>query len=111
MEEQSKGKLGGFWIATVLIVVSQGVSGYLDWTGFKEIVGGLEKLGYPLYLMKILGTWKILGAIALLIPAFPRLKEWAYAGFFFDFTGAAVSHAIDGDAPDEIAPAVILCVF
>ena len=53
-------------------------------------------LGYPLYFFPILGFWKILGAIAILVPRFPRLKEWAYAGIFFDLTGAAASNAAVG---------------
>ena len=55
-------------------------------------------LGYPVYFITILGFWKVLGAIALLAPRFPRLKEWAYAGIFFEMTGAAASHAVRGDA-------------
>jgi hypothetical protein len=55
-------------------------------------------LGYPLYFVTILGFWKVLGAMALLAPRFPRLKEWAYAGTFFEMTGAAASHAMSGNA-------------
>ena len=54
------------------------------------------RLGYPLYFFAILGIWKVLGAIAILVPGFPRLKEWAYAGIFFDLTGAAASCAAVG---------------
>ena len=68
----------------------------------------MKNLGYPLYVLKILGTWKILGAIALAGPGLLRVKEWAYAGFFFDFTGAFASHAFNGDAPGELAPPLIL---
>ena len=53
-------------------------------------------LGYPMYFFAILGVWKVLGAIAILVPRFPRLKEWAYAGIFFDLTGAAASCALAG---------------
>ena len=52
-----------------------------------------RQLGYPMYFFAILGVWKVLGAIAILVPRFPRLKEWAYAGIFFDLTGAAASCA------------------
>ena len=55
-------------------------------------------LGYPVYFLAIIGTWKVLGTIALLVPRFPRLKEWAYAGIFFNMTSAAISHAASGDA-------------
>ena len=58
-------------------------------------VEGIVHLGYPLYFITIIGFWKVLGAITLLAPGFPRLKEWAYAGIFFDLTGAAASCAID----------------
>ena len=60
-------------------------------------IEGMQALGYPLYMMAILGTWKVLGSITLLAPRFPRLKEWAYAGMFFNMTGAAVSHLVVAD--------------
>jgi len=56
--------------------------------------------GFPVYLLTMLGVWKLLGVIALLVPGFPRLKEWAYAGFFFDLTGAAVWFIARGGYPD-----------
>jgi uncharacterized membrane protein YphA (DoxX/SURF4 family) len=64
----------------------------------------MQALGYPLYVMKILGFAKVLGGIAILTGRFPRLKEWAYAGFAFDFLGAAASHALAGDAKGAVAP-------
>jgi uncharacterized membrane protein YphA (DoxX/SURF4 family) len=71
----------------------------------------MAALGYPEYLMTILGVAKILGVIALLIPKTPLLKEWAYAGFTFDLLGAAASHAFNGDAIVEaIVPLVILAI-
>lgn len=75
--------------------------------------GGLdsiEHLGYPVYLLTILGFWKILGVIIILIPRFPLLKEWAYAGFFFVMTGAALSHIAIGDW-NEIFPSMLLLVL
>ena len=77
----------------------------------EPLVEGMTSLGYPLYVLKILGTCKILGAIALAVPGLRRIKEWAYAGFVFDFLGAAASHALNGDGPAEIAPALILLVI
>jgi uncharacterized membrane protein YphA (DoxX/SURF4 family) len=62
----------------------------------------MAHLGYPLYFMTILGIWKLLGGIALLVPRFPRLKEWAYAGIFFELTGAAASQAASGDSAAHI---------
>jgi uncharacterized membrane protein YphA (DoxX/SURF4 family) len=73
--------------------------------------GVVPVLGYPMYFFAILGLWKVLGAIAILVPRFPRLKEWAYAGIFFDLTGAAASVAAVGGygayAFHVIAPLVI----
>lgn len=108
MAEGGKGKLIGYWILTVLIVLSQGASGVMDLTGAEPVVTAFAALGYPLYVLMILGVWKILGGIALVVPGKAKLKEWAYAGFFFDFTGAAASHALNGDGLALIAPALIL---
>lgn len=108
MEPPSKAKLITFWIATGLIVLSQFASGVMDWLGAEPIVESMKSLGYPLYVLKILGTFKILGAIALAAPGLRRIKEWAYAGFVFDFLGAAASHALNGDGPAEIAPPLIV---
>ncbi len=68
-------------------------------------------LGYPAYFVIILGVWKVLGGIAVLVPGVPRLKEWAYAGMFFDLTGAAASHAAVGDPAAKIATPLILVVI
>lgn len=108
MAEESKGRMAGYWVLTGLIVVSQGASGVMDLMGAAPVADGLAALGYPSYLLMILGPWKIAGALALAIPGFQRVKEWAYAGFFFDFTGAAASHVMNGDGPDLVAPALVL---
>jgi hypothetical protein len=86
-----------YWITTILVAFF--ISG-----GFVQIAqyhanphGVVPVLGYPTYFFAILGVWKILGAIAILVPRFPLLKEWAYAGIFFDLTGAAASCAAVGE--------------
>jgi hypothetical protein len=66
------------------------------WRYWENPHGVVSELGYPMYFFGILGVWKTLGAIAILVPRFPRLKEWAYAGIFFDLTGAAASCAAVG---------------
>ncbi len=68
-------------------------------------------LGYPVYLLTILGVWKILETTAVLIPKYPLLKEWAYAGFFFVMTGAIFSHLITNDPVIEILPALLLLIL
>ena len=75
--------------------------------------GGADKithLGYPIYFLTILGIWKLLGDIAILIPKYPLLKEWAYAGFFFAMSGAIYSHVVAGDSVKEIFPSAALIV-
>jgi hypothetical protein len=75
----------------------------------EEEVEKFSDLGYPGYLLSMLGVWKILGVIAVLIPKFPIIKEWAYAGFFFAMSGAIVSHiAVNGSMQDIFPPLLLL---
>lgn len=74
-------------------------------------VDAMTRLGYPGYLLTMLGIWKILGVIALLIPKFPLLKEWAYAGFFFAISGAVISHIASRDSVNEIFPPLLLLIL
>jgi hypothetical protein len=71
-------------------------------------VDSITHLGYPVYFLTILSIWKALGVVALLIPKFPLLKEWAYAGFFFAMSGAAFSHIASGDSIKEIFPSLLV---
>ncbi|HEX6553490.1 MAG TPA: DoxX family protein [Ktedonobacteraceae bacterium] len=98
-----KPKLIGYWVATAAFALEMliAATGELFLSSpDHEIVQIRIHEGYPAYLLTILGVWKLLGIIALLVPGFPRLKEWAYAGFFFDLTGAAVSGIVSGGAGD-----------
>ncbi len=104
---ESKGKTIAFWILTGLVVVSQTGSGIADLLKVEAMVDGVPALGYPPYIITILGPFKIMGAIVLAVPGLPRLKEWAYAGFFFDFVGAFLSHTYNGDTIDLQMPALI----
>src|ERR1700677_1669863 len=86
-----------YWASTILFALIFATTGALYLIHSPQMVTKLALLGYPLYLLAILGTAKILGAVALVVPRFPRLKEWAYAGFVFDFLGAIWSHlAVQG---------------
>src|SRR5215813_11056094 len=85
-----------YWICTALVAFFM-ISGGLANTFLQASIAGLVKLGYPPYFARILGVWKILGGIAILVPGFPRLKEWAYAGLIFELTGAAITDAVAGD--------------
>jgi len=104
---ESKGKQIAFWLLTGLIVVTQLGSGIGDLLKAEPLLEGVTALGYPPYILQILGPFKILGAIVLAVPGLRRLKEWAYAGFFFDFGGATLSHFYNGDSIEMIMPAVI----
>lgn len=86
-----------YWTATSIIAFVFLSGGAAELARQRQTVAGTVLLGYPVYLATILGFWKVLGAIALLAPRFPRLKEWAYAGAFFNLTGAAASHAFCRD--------------
>ena len=98
-----------YWTTTILGPASFVIGGVLNLSQSEQVVATMHHLGYPLYFASILGAWKLLGAIATVVPGLPRLKEWAYAGFFFDLTAAAVSRAAVGDsAADVIAPLVFL---
>ncbi|TDS50507.1 DoxX family protein [Myroides indicus] len=99
-----------YWTTTIFLSVGMlagGIQQMLQIGGYNEIV---TKLGYPLYLLSIIGTWKILGVIAILIPKSPLLKEWAYAGFFFVMTGAAISHLAVDQPFVETMPALVLLI-
>ncbi len=99
----------GYWAATVLFCLAMAASGVMNLLRVEQMKESITALGYPEYLMTILGVAKILGVIALLSPSTPLLKEWAYAGFTFDLLGASASHALAGDPIVETTvPLVIL---
>ena len=86
-----------YWTTTILVAAPIGSGGVAQMAQFHANPHGVVPvLGYPMYFFAILGFWKVLGAIAILAPRFPRLKEWAYAGIFFDLTGAVASIAAVG---------------
>ena len=95
-------RLIGYWVATALFCLAMTAGGTMNLMRAEMQKEAMTALGYPDYLMTILGVAKILGVIALLIPGVPLLKEWAYAGFTFDLLGAGSSHAFVGDSPAEI---------
>lgn len=103
-----------YWIATVWLALGMVSTGVAQLLKQKEGPGAVESMtlmGYPLYILTILGIWKILGSAAILAPRFPLLKEWAYSGFFFIMSGAIFSHIAVGDPFSEIAPALLLLVL
>ena len=97
-----------YWVATLWLALGMTSTGIVQLMKMKDDVDRMAHLGYPAYLLTILGIWKLLGVVAVLIPKFPRLKEWAYAGFFFAMSGAAISHIIMGDPMSELFPSLLL---
>ena len=101
-------RLIAYWVTTVLAAFVFLAGGAADLARPASAVELMTALGYPAYVMTILGVWKVLGGVAVLIPRFPRLKEWAYAGMVFDLTGASASHAAVGEPAAKIATPLII---
>jgi uncharacterized membrane protein YphA (DoxX/SURF4 family) len=101
-----------YWIATALLAFGMLTSGLQQIFQAKGMIDLVVPLGYPLYFLSIIGVWKVLGVIAILVPRFKLVKEWAYAGFFFVMTGALVSHlAVGDDGVKAILGPVMQTVF
>ena len=98
-----------YWIFTLWLSLGMVSTGTVQLMKMKDEVDNMAHLGYPVYFLTILGVWKILGVVAVLIPKFPILKEWAYAGFFIAMSGAIISHLIAGSEAREIfGPSLLL---
>lgn len=100
-----------YWIATIWLALGMVSTGIVQLIKMEEEVNNFNALGYPLYLMTIIGIWKLLGVIALFIPGFPLLKEWAYAGFFFVMSGAVISHIAVGHGGTTIFGPLLLLLL
>jgi hypothetical protein len=86
-----------YWTTTALLIAELLAGGIADLIRARWAADVMIHLGYPLYMMTILGFWKVLAAVALAVPGFPRLRDWAYAGTFFEITGALASHLLHRD--------------
>ena len=100
-----------YWIATIWLSLGMLSTGIVQLLQMEQDRVRMAFLQYPVYLLTLLGIWKIAGVIAVLIPKFPILKEWAYAGFFFAMSGAAFSHIVSGSPLSEIFPSILLLVL
>ncbi|HEX8289638.1 MAG TPA: DoxX family protein [Pyrinomonadaceae bacterium] len=101
-----------YWATTAFLafgMLAQGLTQMAHSEGYVEMI--VVNLGYPVYFLNIIGFWKILGVVAILIPGFKLLKEWAYAGFFFVMSGAAYSHFAAGDSVMTTLPALVLLIM
>ena len=106
-----KRKLIWYWIITGILSFCIFSGGLAQALLVKQVVQGFKPLGYPTYFISLIGIWKVLGIIAILIPGFKLLKEWAYAGIFFTMTGAVISHIASNDVHAQIISPVVLAVF
>ncbi len=100
-----------YWISTIWLALGMTSSAVVQLMRIPEGVQGVTHLGYPEYLLSILGTWKICGVLTILAPRLPLVKEWAYAGFFFVASGAFISHITMGDGFGDIFPSALLGIL
>src|SRR5215207_2410524 len=107
----TRGRAIFYWVATVSVAAELAVGGVWDLLRIDYVRDVVEHLGYPTYLLTIMGVWKIPGAVALLIPRFPRLKEWVYAGAVINYASAIASHLVVGDGVGAVvAPMALLAL-
>lgn len=99
-----------YWLATTILALELLVGGAWDVLLLPQVREVIHRVGYPAYFLVILGIWKLLGSIAIVIPRFPRLKEWAYAGVVFNLTGALASNLVSG-VHDATAVVYLVCMM
>jgi uncharacterized membrane protein YphA (DoxX/SURF4 family) len=104
----SRSRITAYWMTTALVAAALGADGIRDLLQTDHVRSVLEQLGYPAYLLIIMGVWKLPGAVALLIPGFPRIKEWAYAGAVITYASAIASHLTVGTGIGALVPAIVL---
>jgi uncharacterized membrane protein YphA (DoxX/SURF4 family) len=107
----ARGRVIAYWIATAFIASELALGGVWDLLQIDLVRDVVEHLGYPTYLLIIMGVWKIPGAVALLIPRFPRLKEWAYAGAVITYASAIASHMTVGDGLGRVIAPIMFLVL
>lgn len=100
-----------YWVATIWLSLGMVSTGIVQLIPLEEEAEKMTALGYPLYFITLIGIWKLLGVVAVLMPGYPLLKEWAYAGFFFLMSGAVFSHAAVGDQTSEYFGPTLLLVL
>lgn len=97
-----------YWIATLWLSLGMVSTGIVQLLNVEKETQFIVNMGFPVYILTLLGLWKILGVIVVLIPRWPLLKEWAYAGFFFTMSGAVYSHIFLRHSFGEIFPPFFL---
>lgn len=100
-----------YWIITGILSFCLFSGGLAQALQVQGVVQGFKPLGYPTYFISFIGIWKMLGIIAILVPGFKLLKEWAYAGLFFTMTGAVISHIASNDIHAQIIAPIVFSIF
>ena len=100
-----------YWVSTAWLALGMASTGLVQLLRVEDEVANITKLGYPIYVLTILGIWKLLGVVAVTVPRLALIKEWAYAGFFFAMSGATFSRIAVGDPFSSIAPSLLLLVL
>jgi hypothetical protein len=100
-----------YWIFTILLVVLMLFSAISSLKQNPDGVAIMKHLGYPYNVLTLLSIAKILGVITILVPGFPKLKEWAYAGFTFDLVGAIYAGLSAGDPIIQWIPVFIMIIL
>jgi hypothetical protein len=111
MDSSPKKTVIAYWTFTVLAALLFAIPGAALLLRVSHFTNDMVQLGYPSYFLTILGVWKLLGALAIVIPGLPRLKEWAYAGMVFDLSSAAISRTVAGSDPVKILPPLVVMVI
>jgi hypothetical protein len=97
-----------YWVFTAWLALGMTSTGIVQLIRTPEEVDLMTRLGYPVYFLIIIGVWKLLAAVAILVPKFPLVKEWAYAGMFFNMSGALFSHMVVGSVMVEYIPPILM---
>ena len=101
-----------YWVATIWLALGMTSAGVIQLIQLQEEVVIIEALGYPVYILPLLGVLKLLGVVVLLLPKLPLLKEWAYAGFFFNMLGALYSHIMmSAEAMELFGPTLLIILL
>jgi len=100
-----------YWIATLWLALGMASTGSVQLMRMPEDLALMSRIGFPAYFLTIIGIWKLLGVVAVLMPKFPLLKEWAYAGFFFSMSGAVFCHIASGSAALDFFGPILLIVL
>lgn len=100
-----------YWVSTIWLCLALLSNGSMQLINYKPEVERIGKLGFPPHFLTLIGIWKVCAMVAILIPRFPLIKEWAYAGVFFVMSGAVFSHLITGSTFAELIPSLVLLIM